>query len=267
VEGSPFSYGNVDLTKRLVIIGPGYFLGQNPETQACLSTAIFENIAFNAESDGSFMTGMTVISWTTVQDTGIVLARNHIGGINLSFPAANCQVLQNWMELMNISGSQGNIVSNNLITRDYPSWSGYCFTIDNGSSATVRHNIFGGCQTVQNCLYENNVATGTAAGYNNVFTSVNSTVRNNLGASTQFGNTSGNQADVDISTVFIGTGSEDGKYRLLPGSPAAGAGYGGVDCGIFGGSAPYELSGIPNLPAVGYLNINGNSVTVRARSH
>jgi len=62
VEGSPFSYGNVDLTKRLVIIGPGYFLGQNPETQACLSTAIFENIAFNAESDGSFMTGMTVIS-------------------------------------------------------------------------------------------------------------------------------------------------------------------------------------------------------------
>ncbi|HNY03670.1 MAG TPA: hypothetical protein PKG48_13820, partial [Bacteroidales bacterium] len=66
---------------------------------------------------------------------------------------------------MNISGSQGNIVSNNLITRDYPSWSGYCFTIDNGSSATVRHNIFGGCQTVQNCLYENNVATGATAGY------------------------------------------------------------------------------------------------------
>ena len=38
------------------------------------------------------------------------------------------------------------------------------------------------------------------------------------------------------------------RYSLAPNSPAIGAGYNGVDCGIFGGPTPYELSGLPSRP-------------------
>ena len=42
----------------------------------------------------------------------------------------------------------------------------------------------------------------------------------------------------------------DSTYYLMPNSPAIGAGYNGVDCGIFGGPTPYVLSGLPSRPWV-----------------
>ncbi len=266
VEGSASSYGNLDLTKRLVIIGPGYFLGQNPETQANLVPAIIEYLTFNTGSKGSVMTGMTVNSWTTVQDTAITLVRNNFAAMNVYNPSINNNISQNVIYSLNISGSQGNNISNNLFTKSDAYYCG-CFTMGNNSSGTVRHNIFSGCHTVMDCLFENNIATGTTSAGNNLFSATASTVNNNIGASAQYGTANGNQENVDMATVFLGTGSNDGKYQLQSGSPASGAGAGGADCGMFGGSAPYVLSGIPNLPAVGYININGTTVTVKARSH
>ncbi len=67
---------------------------------------------------------------------------------------------------------------------------------------------------------------------------------------TQFGATNGNQQNVDMATVFIGTGSTDGKWQLKGGSPAIGTGTGGQDIGAFGGPSPYVLSGIPPIPTI-----------------
>ncbi len=53
VEGSITSYGDITLTKRLAIFGPGYDLNQNPETQATLVSAIFGSVTFNAGSENS----------------------------------------------------------------------------------------------------------------------------------------------------------------------------------------------------------------------
>ena len=53
------------------------------------------------------------------------------------------------------------------------------------------------------------------------------------------------------STVYANrcnTNSCDSSFYLIPNSPAIGAGYNGVDCGIFGGPTPYELSGLPSRP-------------------
>jgi hypothetical protein len=44
--------------------------------------------------------------------------------------------------------------------------------------------------------------------------------------------------------------STDGRWEMKAGSPALGSGSGGVDCGAFGGSTPYILSGVPNLPHI-----------------
>jgi hypothetical protein len=60
--------------------------------------------------------------------------------------------------------------------------------------------------------------------------------------------------NADNGAVFVGyptqgTFSNDGRFVLKAGSPAMGAGTGGVDCGVFGNINPYKLSGIPATPA------------------
>jgi len=70
-----------------------------------------------------------------------------------------------------------------------------------------------------------------------------------------------------INAVFTGyplnvSGeTNDGKYKLKPGSPAIGAGIGGVDLGIFGGSNPYRLSGIPSIPSFYKLEASSINAT------
>jgi len=51
-----------------------------------------------------------------------------------------------------------------------------------------------------------------------------------------------------IAAIPSSTNSADSLLRLAPNSPAFGAGYDGVDIGMFGGSDPYILSGIPPFP-------------------
>src|SRR5690606_11236363 len=40
VEGSPLEYENVTFTKRLVVIGTGYFLSENPQTNANILSSV-----------------------------------------------------------------------------------------------------------------------------------------------------------------------------------------------------------------------------------
>jgi hypothetical protein len=104
-------------------------------------------------------------------------------------------------------------------------------------------------------------------------------ISNNIGNSTQFGNANGNKQNVTMTSVFEGTGSSDGAFRLKSGSPAIGAGYGStsanpVDCGIFGGNTPYKLSGLPAIPSIYFYTnqpVGSNSdpinVQVKVRSN
>jgi hypothetical protein len=83
---------------------------------------------------------------------------------------------------------------------------------------------------------------------------------NNLGSGTQFGTENGNKSNVDMSTVFVSTGSPDARWILKAGSPAIGAGYGStpakpVDAGMFYGNTPYKLSGLPGIPHIYFINV------------
>jgi hypothetical protein len=99
-------------------------------------------------------------------------------------------------------------------------------------------------------------------------------VQNNIGNSTQFGTTNGNQSNVTMSNVFTyGPGDEytDNHYTLKAGSPAIGAGVSGEDCGIFGGDGAYKLSGIPAIPAIFQAVIpatanTGDGITITIKS-
>jgi len=59
-----------------------------------------------------------------------------------------------------------------------------------------------------------------------------------------------------MSIVFVGPdgNSTDGQWQLERGSPALETGINGEDVGMFGGSSPYMLSGIPSLPHIYFLS-------------
>ena len=71
-----------------------------------------------------------------------------------------------------------------------------------------------------------------------------------------------------MSTVFVGTGSTDGQWKLIAGSTAIGAGVNGEDCGMFGGSNSYVLSGLPAIPAIYFFTApaeGGNQLPVKIK--
>jgi hypothetical protein len=114
--------------------------------------------------------------------------------------------------------------------------------------------------------------------YTGYFSGTGNLVSNNIGNSTQFGTSNGNQSNVTMTNVFTGTGSADQGFLLKVGSPAIGAGYGStlaspVDCGIFGGNTPYVVAGQVNMPAIYFFdnsptgsNTDPIKVTVKVKS-
>lgn len=123
-----------------------------------------------------------------------------------------------------------------------------------GFSGTVENNVIHGSIIVNNTTFINNILRHGSFSYSNT------SVINNIGNSTQFGTENGNQSNMNMDDVFIGTGSTDGQWQLKEGSPAIGAGLGGVDCGMFGGADPYILSGIPAIPAIYKFEIEVDNV-------
>jgi hypothetical protein len=96
VHGSSTSYGTVLIRKRLVIIGPGYFLGQNdaPNTQVNPQTASIGTLYFQSNADGtqnpsgSLLTGVTVTNiYTSVSSAtpiNITVQRCYINFLNIA---------------------------------------------------------------------------------------------------------------------------------------------------------------------------------------
>ena len=91
----------------------------------------------------------------------------------------------------------------------------------------------------------------------------------------------GNVVSVPTNTdVFVGYATQgdystDGRFQLLPSSPAIGAADDGSDCGAFENNLnTYVLSGIPNRAPVIYNVVaplqgtvqDGINVTIKARS-
>ena len=98
---------------------------------------------------------------------------------------------------------------------------------------------------------------------------------NNIGNSTQFGTTNGNQENVAPATIFVDSSSGvDSDLQLKAGSPAIAAGLFGEDCGMYGADHPYKTSLLPAIPAIWDVSLNnyGNDnvtidVNIKAKSH
>jgi hypothetical protein len=264
VYGSPISYGSLSLTKKLTIIGPGYFLSQNPQTQANPAPAYATSINFNAGSSGSLMTGMQTTSQVVIATNvhHITLKRNYItwnsnnGAVILASGANSITVQQCYIRNLRpyndgvgiqMDGSNTSIIINNNYI-DMTTAGSDAIRGSATSVALVAHNVFSGDFVLLNSEVTNNIFhdgnfSGSSA---NVYL-------NNICTGTLLDTTGGNIQNAVMDDVFVGTGSADGKWQLTAGSVAIGAGTEGADIGMFGGGQPYVLSGIPSIPHIYYL--------------
>ena len=284
-EGSNAIYIGLRLTKRLTIIGPGYFLGNNPETQAFFVDAKIQGITFAAGSENSSVQGINFIgNGINVGTSNITISRNYsIGTLYVGLDPQCCQKNVN-----NILISQ-NFLINNLITTGNPINTGilgsnnFIGTLDfeSNTSALLLNNVLtNGANSLRafNTLFANNIQTNPAATFQAA--SSNNTFNNNISANTIFtpaGTNIGanNQTNVLMTNVFTvpPDGNVETSFQLKsPGLGIATAQNGG-DCGMFGGTTPYVLSGMPNVPSVYFYNVpatgsntNPLNISIKAKS-
>lgn len=295
IEGTPVHYDGFTLTKPLVMIGPGYFLGDNPETQANPNSAIIKRSVFDAGCEGSIIIGlyfydgiMGDASAITINADNIIFKRNRIQSdqysdyhgytnytITISPSVSGISFIQNYITRTNTGNGYNVRILENcsaiIFTNNYLfSQGGNSINMSSTSSAQIINNVIEGAMIVKNStLFNNIMISGT-------FAQTDCSISNNIGNSTQF-DLPANLQDVDMNLVFDLTNpSRDGKYQLIddPSNPALGYGATGEDCGMFGGMDPYRLSGLPPVPAIYFFygsstgsNTDGLPVNLKIKSN
>ena len=298
IVGAASAYAGANVNKQLVIIGPGYFLGENAQTQMNKSTArLTSSIRLTTGSSGTTVMGLYFDMTGVCMDldgglSSIVIKRNYfrgIGALRMNFTSAvmnNITIQQNYFLDDPLSWNYSNTNNNIFLLNNFIGGSVVGL---NGSSLTIKHNVFNtagnfvydGSYDILNSVIQNNIIniTGGAPAAN---VDASNTFTNNLSNTTVFGTQNGNQASVIMSDVFEVNPATtnptpfttDSRWQLKTGSPANGAGASGEDCGMFGGSDPYVLSGLPPIPAIYELTApttatqsGGLNVTIKAKTH
>ena len=215
VSGSVQSYGSLSLNRPLTILGPGYFLAQNPETQANLNSATFGTITFTSGSEGSVVSGVTVTDFDVNADDVVVRRNRLTRDLFVRTSRANLIFTQNYVARnISVSANCSNIlILNNLMPNDANSGS-VVISSPNTSSLEISHNLLTRNISVFNSTVTNNIIQSddpvVAAANNNSLA----------------GNLVVAEGDPP-ETLFLGDGSTDGRWQLAAGSSAAGSGFDG----------------------------------------
>jgi hypothetical protein len=254
-EPSGGTYGDLNITKKLILIGQGYYLAENGFSRVDSRSATLGTITIRATSQGSVISGLVIniiliqcsniviennffsnysVFNNTTDITGVVIRKNH----NLSLYHAS-----------SIFGTGTGTITNTIIRNNFMG----ILSLSNGSfqNTLIFNNIFNSNVDIINSVFYNNIFNQGS------FSATNSTWSNNISRNSNIGSENNNIINVDISItpLFVGTPTNsDGFWRLHPNSPAKGHGIGGVDCGKFGGDDPYVLSGIVGIPAITSFN-------------
>jgi len=267
IEGSSIDYSEsnsyIDITKKLVLIGPGYFLADNDSTQfSKMGANIVSGINIYPAASGTILEGLKITD-IQIGANNITLQRNNISniwlgtyfsvakgyGINLSI--ANPTIKQNYIRatVYDIATITNGLVSNNIVL-------GMIELTITSSNYIIENNIVMGGMVIipQNpkssifayySLIQNNICK-----YDILSTSTFNIVSNNFK----------NLQDT-IDAEFIGGSIPDKKFMLAKTSVAKGAADNGLDCGPFAGADAYVLSGLPPIPHIWFIQapITGTS--------
>lgn len=254
------------LNKALVIIGPGYLLDPahasypgNGGLQAVPQEAEVPYFYVAAGASGSKIIGINLdgtyfrsannVTYERVRFSGTFTFES---GPNTNITMRKCYF--NNSVAVNYSGgatASNFVCENNIFTYNCV----FNLALLTGSGNIVRNNTFYNTNStlaVVNAYFVNNIVASSTS-----FTLTDCTIKNNLFQVNQAlpGTATNNQVSVNMTDIFVGTGSIDARLKLKAGSLASGAGLtvGAVvspDCGAFGATNPYVLSGIPNVPTI-----------------
>ncbi len=278
-ESSTTDYGTLEITKRLVIIGLGEFLGSNLGLQFAPSNAKLSSVRlYRAGANNTVITGISTSSITLDSVTnGATITNCYTFSIQIQ-SSPNTIISRNFIRngiSIGIYGSLKStncIINNNITGPINVSLDG----ANNGNgSATLTNNtiVFSNSigPNLANVSFSNNIIAGGSFTFysstvnNNVFDNASYTV-NGIGMITS-GN--GNLFSVSATTNFVGSyvgiSGVDSTFKLKPTSPARTAGVSGVECGAFGNVAPYRLGLQPAIPSIYQLvvpGVVGNSMNV-----
>ena len=274
IEGSSENYSSLTCTKKLVIKGPGYYLDENPGLSANILAANVSTAYFNEGSSGTVVMGIDFISSITISDNNITVRRCTLGQVNMSYNINNITVSE-----CIFAGSgylSGSLATNLIVSNNIFANTGIYIT--DGTAGAFLNNIVA-CSNVtfpSGIDIKNNIFFTTEKA-NMIFPLLpDPNFSHNISITDHFGTENNNQVNVSEASLFLGelTESTDGKWQLKEGSPAIGAGEGGVDCGAFGGPQPYILSGLPVGPVIYELNVSSYAtednklpVTIKVKSY
>jgi len=285
VTTSPFI-----IDKQICIIGNGHFsdnaLDLYPPVNRTPTNFSFD-ITFVTNSQGSCLIGLSMINnkiW--IKTSSITINKSRIKFLDLgknqintvAWQFSNIILTQNTISAVVtlydnvITPTYWNIFTNCVIANnvfEYPPYAYYyAFFFGNPAfrvsyiTGIFENNIFRSQPTILGSLVNNIFVNGVIL--------MEGTYTNNISSDNTLGTANGNQANVVMTTVFTDPASD---IQLKPGSPAIGAGSDGTDCGVFGGSEPYVLSGLPALPVIYNLvmptsgnTIDGLNVTIKAKA-
>lgn len=293
MEGTISNYGTLTLTKRLIVIGPGYEQGYNPNTLPGGKNAYADQIVFNSGSAFSLVMGMYVGSMV-IAENNITVMRNFIsynGAQNwcINFPSnttyLNPIIIQNLFVQYHDyhvfgMGHTGTAISNMIFQ------SNIVYQTGAGTGDIFERNH----SNVTSALIENNtfkISKFTSLGISTV-------IRNNIiqfingNATAPFATTLSHNylnfpnwpgcvscsTSVNMSNGFHNTNaiSTDGIFQLVAGTAAKTASSTGGEIGAFGGAIPYVLCGLPTVPSIYEITMpgvgtsaSGINVTIKAK--
>lgn len=294
IEGSTTVYAGATVTKKLAIIGTGFFLTENPKVTNDAMESKVAQLSINIE--GSQVIAMNVVNNGYSSDGKIYINANGISikrcrierGIQFATELTDVYILNNFFSNV--------IATNAFYTNGYSSFIPPTSIVFNNNicQKTLNWNAW----PVQQC--NNNVFDGpvnaspnlqlqfnTSGFSNNILKTTNASVNinggnlekltHNIGTlSSQFGTANNNKVVADMTTLFVTTGTSDGKYNLKNGSPGSNNGSDGTDRGAFGGLVVqnrYTLSGLAAIPVLYKLTTpgvatqaSGLAVTISART-
>lgn len=267
----PGNYAGFNATRRVSIIGAGYFNGTNESNITGQVTFSSSNSPVSS-STGSIITGCSVYD-INVNVSNVVVSRNRVhnssGGITIADNTSGVIVKQCFV--LNDIATSGNptsfqIINNIVVGQIYLSSPGtplsgiinyntvlgesqtncspFGYSNTSINAVNVSNNIFVSASTCTN----NNAATNFLGGFNN------NVFRQGTYQTTNTSNTQLTQTNL-LTTLFQNQGALDAFYRLSASSPAKSVGTSGTDCGAFGGNEPYVLSGLPTGPIIYELQV------------
>jgi len=307
IDGSATAYGDGTFTKKLIVIGAGYWLDENDTTQTFKQNSTVGKLIFNDGSQGSIVQGLYIyytqassFNVIEINTDSITVERNYVYAYNtytssgtvdgsaiyIASNTADITIRHNWLNarinnaystpkvigVYIVGVPEGTVVNNNFI-RSFNSGSSssyyaiYFATNNPNNELMLSSNVMWGAVRTYYTNHYDNILVSGT--YNN---GTGDESFNNLCDGTQYPNSNNNQQNVDMTSVFVDYDSYiDNGYILASGSPAIGAAINGGDCGAFG-DYPYILSGIPAIPAIFETTIipfgsTSLPVNIKASSH